>query len=1042
MMKKYISGLVVLVVALQVNAKITDKKKMADMTLKKLSESVPTARPILQEQTRPRDMSVVKPPRSSRLFLYDDDPLRVEYNKLVDEEIKKLYTLSSKYKTSRNRGEIWLRLAERYVEKGNILDMKVQDDYDKRMKKWEETKKGAKPVLPKTNPGKPLFAKAIQLYEYFIRDFPKDPKVAQALYFLGYSNFEIGNEKKGEAYYKELTQRFPSSAYVDESHFALGEYYFEKENWNEALENYGRLVQKKTARLHLFSLYKTAWCFYRMGRYPAAVDTLERVIRSDGGGGEAAEGTREVNKLRLREEAIKDYVAFYSQTGKFKEAEDDFNKATRSEKKTVELLDALAYRYSYSGNIPASTYLFKKLITMAPEAEKAAKYQYQIVQDNLNVNNLKAFKIELAEWIQNYGPASSWASANSDKKEMLKETFALQETTLRNHTLRLHATAVSVKSEFSQQTASDSYKMYLHFFKDSPKHSEMRFFYGELLFDMRAYEKAAQQYQWLAENDKKSPYYEKSVINNVLSLEKLLPKDAEMENRRNKAKDKLTKIPYAPEVKKFEQASLLYLQAFPKGDKADEIKKRLGALYYVHNDFEPALGVFRGIIKENPNSKDVPVAAEYILDIHNIRNDIDTFQKEGNELLKNPTIAKSPVGKEIRDNLNKAKFLVADSLSKNGKNYEAAKAFESFAKTQPNSPQVVSAMFNAAVNYEKAGSGAESVRMYENVLAVPGKENEGLRQDVKNSLAEIYKKTGQLEKAALMYEQFGRGITGTKAKNALNNASILWVALGRTEKAMSTFSALDKMSTDKEKNEYIYERAEMFHRQKDYGKAMTYYDQFLRLGWRDTLRSLKATHTIAETYAKRGQTALAKQWYEKTVGLFKERGSKTGAKFAGQAKFWLARRSLDEMRAIRLGTAEKTIVNAFANMKALQKTLIKDLAEVIKIDYGPSIVAALAAEAESYEVIANAFKNSPVPREYSNAEQAKQFKQLAQQEGDGFLQKAKGAYKAAFEKGLAIEAFGDPLLSSARNYHRLAPGESKMAGEMASIGSLVDKAGL
>lgn len=332
--------------------------------------------------------------------------------------------------------------------------------------------------------------------------------------------------------------------------------------------------------------------------------------------------------------------------------------------------------------------------------------------------------------------------------------------------------------------------------------------------------------------------------------------------------------------------------------------------------------------------------------------------------------------------------------------------------------------------------------MYENVLALPGKENDSLKQDVKNSLAEIYKKTGQLEKAASMYEQFGRASTGTKSKNALTNASILWVALGRTEKAMGAFSALDKMSNEKEKNDFVYDRAELLQRQKDYGKAMTYYDQFLKLGWRDTLKSLKSTYTIGETYARRGQMSQAKSWYEKTVALFKERGGKSGAKFAGQAKFWLARKSLDEMKAIRLGTAEKTIVNGFQNMKNLQKTLLKDLAEVIKIDYGPSIVAALAAEAESYEIIANAFKNSPVPREYGNPEQAKQFKQLAQQEGDGFLQKAKGAYKVAFEKGIALEAFGEPLLSSARNYHRLAPGESKVAGEMASFGTLVDKVGL
>jgi cellulose synthase operon protein C len=1017
-------------------------QKMTDMTLKKLSAQLPASK-LSGARVVSRDVTLIKPPSSTKFYVYDENPLKSEYNKLLDQEIKKLYALSRKYKTSKNRGEIWLRLAERFVEKGKIIEMKVQDNYEKKLGLWENKKIKRKPVLAK-NPGKNYYLRAIQLYEWFIRDFPRDGKVPQALYFLGYSNFESGSEKKGAEYFRELTQRFPTSVYVDEAHFALGEYYFEKEAWSQALEQYHVLVAKKSARLFGFSLYKSAWCHYRMGKFEVAVDTLERVIRLGDGGGGAVEGTKEVDKLRLRAEAIKDYVAFYSQTGKYKEAEPDFVKTAGNEKKALELLEALAYRYSYSGNVTASTYLFKKLIANDQYAEKAAKYQYQIVQDYLNINNLKAFRQELVEWVEQYGPASAWAQKNSNNKELVKETFALQETTVRNHTLRLHQTAISVKSDYSRQVASDAYKMYLTYFKDSAKHSEMRFFYAELLFDMKEYEKAAGQYQWVAENDKKSPYYEKAVINNVLALEKLLPSDAKMEQQRLKNKDKLNKVAYAPEVKKFEQASILYLKAFPKGEKAAEIRKRLGGLYYVHNDFEPAMTVFRGIIKDSPKSKDAPIAAEYILDIHNIRSDIDSYQKDGTEFLKNPTIASSPVGREIKENLNKVNFLKADTLSKGGKYSEAGKAFEAFAKAHPGSPQAFSALFNAGVNYEKDNNANEAIRVYEQVLAHPGHDKTQLvlKQEVRNSLAEMYRKMGQLEKSAQAYDHYAAGAPVAKAKAALTNASILWMSLGNDKKVLADYAQLDKMSSEKEKTERLFDRAEMYYRAKDWNRAVRDYDDFLRVGWRDTAKSLKAMYNIGEISEKRGQNGAAKAWFDKTITFYKERRGKAGVRYAAQAKFWLTQRYLTEMKAVHSGSSEKSIVEGFQRLKNLQKTLISNLAEVIRYDYGPSIVAALAAEAESYEIISRAFSKSPVPREYAKAEQAKQFKDLANQEAAGFLAKAKGTYKAAFEKGLALEAYGEPLLASARNYYRLAPDEAQQAGEITTVGTLLDRTGL
>ncbi|MCJ8275519.1 MAG: tetratricopeptide repeat protein, partial [Bdellovibrionales bacterium] len=678
------------------------------------------------------------PPSSNKFYAYDVDPRKTEYNRLVDEEISRLYKLSKQYKRSRSRGEIWLRLGERYVEKAQIIDFKLQDAYDKKLKAYNEGKTKRKPRPPSRREVRDYHKRAIRLYEWFVRDFPKDRKVPQALYFLGYNNFEIGNLKKGEKYYIQLTRRYPKSVYVSESHFALGEYYFEKEQWKKALPEYMKVVKRRRSRLFTFALYKASWCYYRMGSYKTALNTLVKVIKVSRGGdsGESVEGTRAIDKLRLAKEATGDYVSFYEQTGRYKQAYDDFMDISRSEKRSISMIEQLAYRYSYAGNLKASNYLFKQLIALNPEAPKAAKFQYQVVQDYGSTGRVKSFRKELAIWLDRFGANSGWADANKGNAKVIKENFNLQESTLRNHTLQLHQQALNARTKFSKKLAAGSYKMYLAYFKGAKNHTEMQFFYGELLYDLQDYSGAADQYEAVAKNDRKSKYFEKAITNNVLAREKRLPSNKVMEARQKNLKNKLAEIPFSKEVEAFERAALLYLKNFPKGEKAMEIKRRLGTIYYAHNQFDKSIAILRQIVKERPRSKDAIIAAEIILDIHRLRNDLDKYQAEGREFLANPTIAKSAYGKSLKTNLQKAKFIVADNFSKNGNNLKAAKAFETFAASNPASGQAHSALFNAAVNFQKAGSIFDATRMYQKVIAKPGKGSDPkLKQDARNSLA-------------------------------------------------------------------------------------------------------------------------------------------------------------------------------------------------------------------------------------------------------------------------------------------------------------------
>ena len=1052
-MKKSFIGLIVLSFLFVGNDGLSQvrkrrRQKMGNLTLQKLKSKIPPSKKVSKKKVRARNVGLIKPPSSKKFYVYDSNPLKSEYNRLVDEEIKRLYKLSRQYKRSRSRGEIWLRLGERYKEKAQIIDFKLQDGYDKKLKAYNLGKTKRKPRPPSRREVRDYHKRAIRLYEWFIRDFPKDRKVPQALYFLGYNNFEIGNLKKGEKYYIQLTRRYPKSVYVSESHFALGEYYFEKERWKQAMPEYMKVVKRRRSRLYTFALYKAAWCHYRLGSYKTALRTLIKVIKISRGGGadESVEGTLAIDKLRLAKEATGDFVSFYEQTGRYKQAYDDFMDISRSEKRSLMMIEQLGYRYSYAGNLKASHYLFKQLISLNPEAPKAAKFQYQIVQDYGSTGRVKAFRKELAHWLDTFGSTSGWAEANKGNSKVIKENFDLQESTLRNHTLQLHQQALNARTKFSKKLAAGSYKMYLTYFKGSKNYSEMRFFYGELLYDLQDYGGAADQYESVALSDPKGKYFEKAITNNVLSREKSVPSNKAMDAKRQNLKDKLSAIPLSPNVKKFERAALLYLKNFPKGEKALEIKRRLGTIYYAHNQFDKSINMLRQIVKDKPRSKDAIVAAEIITDIHRLRNDLDKYQAEGKAFLANPTIAKSAFGKSLKINLQKAKFLVADNFSKGGNNLKAAKSFEAFAAANPGSDQAHSALFNAAVNYDKSKSTFDAIRMYKKVIAKPGKKASfKLKQDARNSLAKIYKKIGQLKEAAVYYEAYGRNAPkGKAAINALFNAAILWDALNSYQKAFKTYNVYAKLAKTKGEQEAAWAKAEMYRRQNLYSKAIYQYNRFISLNSANLERMIKSHFYIAHFYTKLRSHGKAKQWYEKVVRVVNStsRGRKMGAKYAAQSQFILSRVYLDQMKKVRLGRTEKSITKGLNKMKSLQKTLIKNMAKVIKYDYGPSVVAALSAEAESYEIIGNTFKNIPIPREYAKGNVAKQFKDMASKQMNEFIAKAIGSYRTAFDKGLSLKAYGPEMISSAQALYRLDPKGFTNAGEINDVGQLPDMMGI
>ena len=1047
---KAVTKLVLLIaLAMTANAHAAEKptRKTVGDVLKRIEKNTKkvtfskdnSALPAYKKQTELHQkvsLTAIKPPSRSTLY-YDEGTNEGELEKITDQGIRQLYKLTQQFKNSKRRGELWLRLAELYVEKSRLIEYRLQQQYDDRIAKFQ---KGETKVRPKLSlgPAQEYNKKSVQLYEYFLRDFPKDPKADQALFFLGYNYFELNQPEKGKDYYRRLTTEHPQSSYVEESNFALGEYYFEREMWKEALKHYAAVAQNKRARLFSFALYKMAWCEYKTGAVKQALASLERVIRA----GRVAKGSQDssaggVSRIRLATEAQKDLVVFYAESGTPQNARAYFEEIA-GEKQVFGLLEKLAYYYSDVGNREGARYVFRDLITEKPNSPKAYDYQYQIVTMYVSTDSKDTFRNELYNWIQNYSPNSEWANANKKDKELITRANQLIETTLRNHVLQNHQTAQNSRVASAQKAAKQGYELYFATFKTGAKVDEMHFFYAELLFDMGDFEEATKHYAWIAENAPNSPYFEKAVLNQVLAAEKNLPKE---ENLKKAVGDTLDPVPFTANVAAFESASDKYVKACPKGESVPAMRYKMGALYYYHNQFDKALAAFNGIIKDYPKSPYAQYSANLTLDIYNLRKDYSGLETAGQQILNNEDLAKSQIGEQVKGVLQRANFKKAQDLEAKKDFAGAAAAYEEFAAKNAGGELATPASFNAAVNYERAGDIAKATAMYAVVLADRNPKHDSLKKSSSQFVAGLYEKTGQYNKAADAYESYVKKNPKDKESSAfLFNAAIIRDGMNSYNPAMSNYQAYFDSSKGKDKWETLLLMAQLQERRGNMTKAQDLYKQYYDARPGNKAGLIEAAYKVAKIHQAKNRRTDFEDWCKKVIYQVKTHSTAqepVGVSYAAECKFIEVSKTYDELRAIKIPQNPQRQQEAVKQKLALLGRLKEQLKAVIRYDDGPYIVNSLAMIGQANQHMAAAIYAVPVPKGLDE-ESLKQYKAGVDGVAKPFQDEAVKSYESAIERGYALEGYSDGMKTAQRELNRLNKDKFADFGEKAILTKLPD----
>ena len=924
--------------------------------------------------------------------------------RLLNQEITQIRILIKKTKNKNILGELWLRLAKRYLEKANFVTQQKQLVYEEKLARHKE-RRGVKPVRPSKKESRSYIKKTVILGEKYVKTFPKGRLLERAYFLLGSSNFELGYKAAGNEYYSRLVKQFPKGKFVAESYFFRAEYYFDIQKWDMASEMYEKaLKQAKTQNLRNLSTYKLAWCYFYERKSNKAFATMQSLLK-----------TAKRGDVSYYEEALKDLVLFYTESKGAKQAPQFFERF--GGRKAPFYLETLARFYYDKGRYSDSEMILNYLMSKNSISFKAEEYQYNIVWGRIILGApIHQVALVMKKWLEKYGIESRWFQYHKNK-DGFQVARQRQEQVIRNYILEKHL-AYTNKKEYSIKSSGKNLELYLPKFyfmyikgfrdqKEKPNYISMRFFYAEILYDLKFYKKAVKEYLWVSQHPK-HPRAAMAGMNALLCSEMTLPSEkALLEQRQGRTQP----IPFTPEVLSFIDSGSKFLKTFPGHKSNDQIYFKIAFLYEVFNQFQKAEEWFRHVIDKYPRGKYVFRSMESIISIYNLRKDYKGLQRVTKEfsVIKGVALGKGRKN-AFRDIYLQSSFELARSAEESSDYLKSAKQFESIYRNQKGSPLAVSSLFNSAINYGKANQVKKAISMHR-ILAKEKTKDITLQAKSQSQLAQLYQRIGRYDLAAKAFSQSARMYPRNKKQVVASlhfNAATLCLALNKKKNALYHYKSYLNLSSDPERFQSLFLMAEVSEKRRRFSEAIRFYVRYLEDVSLSADQQAEIYYRISQLYGKQGKTKDVLYWEGRLDAI---------GETATEDELKVLRSYQAKIRLSRLGSKLKYFhtVRAPSNLKAQQEVgkkkrvlfegLKQEIAFVVRYGDGGDVLKSLNVLGKANENMARFLLEAPKPKELKG-EGLAQYVQAIQKLAAPFQKEALESYRLLVKKAVAGDFYG------------------------------------
>lgn len=949
------------------------------------------------------------------------------------------------------KAELILRLADLYFDEGRDLYLEEMKGCNAEIDKVFNA--GGQPdsvdCKTYTTGSRQWQDRSIKLYQQILANYPQFARADEATFFLASAYNDTQQLDLAAQEFTRLVKQYPDSTYITDAYVLIGEYYFEeKEDANKAMLAYRKASSNKTHEKYPFAMYKLAWCYYNLQEYGTAISTMKTVVSYS----DSTSGGK--SNIQLQEEALKDLVRFFADGGDMDEAIAYF-KQIGKQNMIPELLKKLAGTYVEQGKFEQAIEMYRRLITDAPTAPVSADFQNEIITAYTKMGKKEETLQEIDRLRTTYGKTSSWSRANASNQDAVKSAGEMIEKALRTVATNYHNEAKKIGAGSGATKvyglAEQAYRTYLQEFPTGQYTYEIRYSFAELLYKVKKFDEAYEQYMAVVAIDGKGKHSEFCASSAIFAADEMIKKEKKTASAGGPDPGSKTEQPLTEWEGKSLKALDQYAQLFPTSDKVRNIIYKSAYLLNGRNHFKEASERFNVVIKMDPSSKEAEQAANLILDNFNLVEDWDSLKSNAKLYFEQVGLGSAEFKKDVYGIYENASLkLIEINFKKTSDKAKGAADYQAFYKEFPQSGNADLALNNATVYLHDLGRATEGIPLRLELINKFPKSK--YYKDQVASLGFDYESMANFADAASWYEKlFTLDKAHSGAADAIYSAALFRGALGQWETSIKDYQAyMLAYPTKPGLNALQLGIAKTYEDQAKYPEAAKIYLNFFTPPKSAPKLAAGAVAPIPPTLDelmfarlrygllmdKLGQSANVTKHWQETLAFYEK--SKTAApqstqelsrEYVGQIKFILAEPEFKKFSTMRINgptskvsqkVEDKTYQDQLIGKAKALVSIEKTFTDVLNTGAGEWGLASLVKLGQVYEDMADTFTNSKCPS-YLTADQCEIYSAQIGDKGFPQIEKAVASYSEALKKAYELNLYNDNTAYATRQLGVLRP---------------------
>lgn len=609
-------------------------------------------------------------------------------------------------KKSAQRLQILEKVLNLYMENSTYLRNEEERLYDSKWRSWEAAgRKGPEPKLDSAR-SNGYWRKVISQATHINKEYPRNKSADIVLFNKAIGLNYLGREKDSARILSELVTKYKGSNVAGDAYAALGDYYFDRNDFRNAKNNYQQAMRFPRSQRYLWSIFKMGWCEYNLGQYKVALSHWKDVVAKSQARGEQG--------VSIKEEALRDMVYAFAELRQIDSAI-AYYRANNGTEYIGTFLMLLAQILSDQGQYANAIKVYKKFQTTVPFDEDAPTAQKELIAILYITGKIKMVWQELGVFYNRYGPMSPWLKRH---KELAIATIDTIKDQMMYYATLSHQKAIKNTNRRLNYEARQGYLLFLQSFPKAKEIPGVKYLLADIEYFLKNYAKAGQYYYEIAALGKQKALR----FNPVTKKFENIHKEAAIEMVGAYVKDfgpefKLIKK-RKPNFKKPEKLSAKarnyikscgkYVEWYPKDEaRVKTCTTGIATIFYYNGIRDQAIKYLKQVAVTYPKAKEGPEAVRLVIPL--VKDDKPQLFALTDLFLKVPAYGQGDIGKLLRGLRRGAE---KDAILAEKDTLKRAKKFEAQAKKYPKDPDVDKLWFNAAVDYMKGGAVKDALRAH------------------------------------------------------------------------------------------------------------------------------------------------------------------------------------------------------------------------------------------------------------------------------------------------------------------------------------------